>query len=95
MSRLQGAAEKIQACHDAPAPKAKEIFGEAMVGVIRVRNERIRALSVADAARDGELRRLNAILSLMASIEFPLAGFHRDRLAEVTRELRSLHGEHA
>lgn len=88
---VRAASEAIQRCRDMPAAQAKEIFGEAMGRMIRVRNERLRALPAGESARDGELRQLNGILSLMYSIEFPLGGFHRDRLDQVTQALQSLH----
>lgn len=88
---VRAASDAIQRCREAPASQAKETFGDAMVRMIRVRNERLRALPAGESTRDGELRQLNAILSLMYSIEFPLAGFHRDRLDQVTQALQSLH----
>ena len=59
-----------------------------MIRIIRARNERIRSL--AAGAGDPELPRLNALLSVMSSIELPLAGFHRVRLEEVARATRAL-----
>jgi len=59
-----------------------------MIQVIRARNERIRALTAG--ADDPQLPRVNALLSVMSSIEFPLAGFHRERLDEVAKAMRAL-----
>lgn len=88
---VRAVSEAVGRCRDAPVAEAKETFGEALVRMIRVRNERLRALPPGESARDGELRQLNAIVSLMYSIEFPLAGFHRDRLDQVTQALHALH----
>lgn len=87
---VRAASEAIERCRDAPVAQAKETFVQAMTQMIRARNERLRALPAGESARDGELRQLNAILSLMYSIEFPLAGFHRDRLDQVNQALHSL-----
>ena len=80
---LRSLSAQIAQCRDAPAGKAKEAFGEALGRVIQLRNERLHA--------DGTmLRQLNAVLSLMASIEFPLGGFHRERIGQVVRALDAL-----
>jgi hypothetical protein len=89
------AAAEIRSCHDAPAGQAKETFAHALDRLVRLRNERIRAQSATAAANDSELQRLNAILSLMAGIEFPLGGFHRERLGQVEQALQSLATETA
>lgn len=82
---LRPAADAVRRCRDAPAAQAKETFGQAMLQVIRARNERLR-----DSSAREQQRRLNAILSLMASIEFPLGGFHRERLEQVVQALHAL-----
>jgi hypothetical protein len=88
---VRAASEVVQRCHDMPPAQAKQTFDEALVRMIRARNERLRKLGAGERARDGELRQVNAIVSLMYSIEFPLAGFHRKRLDQVTQALHSLH----
>lgn len=70
----------VAACRDAPADRANEEFAPAMARLIAVRNAQ---LSAADGAAHALLPQLNAILSLMAGIEFPLAGFHRERIDSV------------
>jgi hypothetical protein len=90
----RAAASEIRGSQEAPAGKAKQVFADALDRIVRVRNERIRTRSAGDAAQDDELQRLNAILSLMAGIEFPLGGFHRERLVQVEQALQALQ-EHA
>lgn len=85
---LRDGADRIESCHQAPAAQAKQTFGAVMTDVIAARNACLR--SGADASRQATLRRLNALLSLMASIEFPLAGFHRERMDAVVREMRAI-----
>jgi uncharacterized protein (DUF2342 family) len=85
---LRTAADEVDQCREAPAAEAKQTFAQAMNRVIRARNAWI-------ASRQGEqqeamLRRLNALLSLMSSIEFPLGGFHRERIGGVVQELRAM-----
>jgi hypothetical protein len=87
---LEDAIALIRHCRDAPVDEANAAFDRAMQRVIRDRNERIRTLSAGTAASDATLRKLNAILSLMASIEFPLAGFHRERLDQVAEQLQQV-----
>jgi len=85
-SVLCSVSERIAHCRNAPVDQAKEAFGAAMVRLIEARNARLAAVD----ATDPELQQLNAILSLMASIEFPLAGLHRERMDQVTRALDAL-----
>jgi hypothetical protein len=85
---LQAGAAAVERCHDAPAEQAKKAFGDAMLRIIAARNDRIHALT--QGADDEQLPRVNALLSVMSSIEFPLAGFHRERLGEVDSAMRAL-----
>ena len=79
---------ELEGCRTAPLPRAKEHFTGAMLELIRVRNARLpRGAAASD---DDHLGQLNAVLSLMASIDFPLAGFHRERLDGVTGALRKM-----
>ena len=87
---LQAAVERIRECRDASVEQANATFETAMQRVIRERNERIVALEAARRGQDARLRQLNAVLSLMASIEFPLAGFHRERLDQVASAIEKL-----
>ena len=84
---LRAAMDDVVACGDVPVAQAKERFAEAMKRVIALRNRQITGGAGLGA---DDLRALNALLSLMASIEFPLAGFHRERLEQVEAELRRL-----
>ena len=85
---LREGAQRIDGCHEAEAAQAKEAFGAVMTRVIAARNAWMRPDAGAD--REPTLRRLNALLSLMASIEFPLAGLHRERMEAVAREMRAI-----
>lgn len=85
---LRDCAQRIERCHEAPAPQAEQTFDDATTRVIGVRNAWMK--SETSPERQATLRRLNALLSLMASIEFPLAGFHRERLDAVTKEMRAI-----
>lgn len=86
-SALREAARSVQACTAQPPESAKQNFHEAMRHVIQVRN----GLLTQEAAPDpGQLDRINAVLSLMSSIEFPLAGFHSGRLEQVIQALQQL-----
>jgi hypothetical protein len=87
---LQAGAAVVERCREAPAPEAKKAFGEAMVQIIRARNEHLGAR--AASAGDPRLPRVNALLSVMSSIEFPLGGFHRERLGEVDQAIHALIG---
>lgn len=98
---LHEAAEHMDRCRDAPAEEAKRCFREAFQRVIRVRNHLMRAdaqerhgagVPAAPHAQGGELQlqQLNALLSLMASFDFPLAGFHPERLDGAREEIRAL-----
>lgn len=84
---LREAARSVQMCMAQPPEAAKQTFHGAMRQVIRVRN----GLLTQEAALDpGQLDRINAVLSLMSSIEFPLAGLHSGRLEQVIRALHQL-----
>jgi hypothetical protein len=89
---VDGVREQVARCHDAPVEEGKALFSAAMVRLVAARNARLRS---AGAAADPQLRQLNAVLSLMASIEFPLAGFHRERIAQVEQALQALAGDSA
>jgi hypothetical protein len=82
------AAACLAQVHGKEAAEAKQDFGRAMVAVIGARNGLLR--TPPGRADRSQLDRVNALLSLMASIEFPLAGFHSDRLELVARELDAL-----
>jgi len=82
--------ERVQHCRDAPLEQAKEAFAAAMVQLIQARNRRLSSGRRPAAANDPELRQVNAILSLMASIEFPLAGLHRERMDKVADALERI-----
>lgn len=87
---MQDVVERIRHCRGAPVAQANESFDAAMQRVIRERNERIAALGAEQRSQDTRLRQLNSVLSLMASIEFPLAGFHRERLDKVATAIEQL-----
>lgn len=88
---LQDAASALAQTEGQPAAEAKQEFGRALVAVVRARNALLR--SAPGDADGSQLDRMNALLSLMASIEFPLAGFHAGRLELVARELDALREE--
>ncbi|MDQ6680118.1 MAG: hypothetical protein M3Y67_04035 [Pseudomonadota bacterium] len=84
---IREAARSVEVCMAQPPDPAKQSFHWAMRHVIQVRN----GLLTQQAAPDpGQLDRINAVLSLMSSIEFPLAGFHSGRLEHVIRALQQL-----
>jgi hypothetical protein len=85
---LRDTARQIDDCREAPAPEAKQAFAAATNRVIGARNARVRSGPAAD--REATLRRLNALLSLMISIEFPLSGLHRERMGAVAKEMRAI-----
>lgn len=85
---LREGADRVESCHQAPAAQAKQTFGAVMTDVIAARNACLRV--GPDPSRQATLRRVNALLSLMSSIEFPLAGFHRERMDTVVREMRAI-----
>ena len=86
---LQQAAATVAACEQLPIEQAKRSFAEAFQQVVQVRNGVIVQRRAQDAAgaTDRQLKELNALISLMASIEFPLGGFHGDRFASTVRLL--------
>ncbi len=85
---LRGVIDQVQACVKAPPDEAKATFGHAMARLVRCRN---RAIARTQApAQDRALRDLNAVLSLMVGIEFPLMGLHRERMEQVTRALQRM-----
>ena len=83
---FEQARAQIQQCRDAPPDEAKRGFVSAMNHLIEARNRALAGDRVA-AAREPALRQLNAILSLMASIEFPTSGLHRKRMNQVVEAL--------
>ena len=97
---LRDAAAAIAQCRDCPPEEGKQVFSRGFRLAVRARNAMMGPLQpprqpagAADAAarrNTATLRQLNALLSLMSSIEFPLAGFHRERLDAVTREMQAL-----
>lgn len=100
---LREAADHMDGCAGSSAEEARRCFHEAYTRVIGARNHLMRARTherSADAppAREAEggrlqLERLNALLSLMTSFDFPLAGFHPERLDAARQEIRSLLAE--
>lgn len=97
---LREAADHLDGCSDPSAEQARRCFHQAFTRVIGARNHLMRAWASergaeAPAAREPEggrlqLVKLNALLSLMASFDFPLAGFHPERLDAARQEIRSL-----
>jgi hypothetical protein len=85
-SVFEEARARIQQCRDADPEEAKRGFVAAMNDLIAARNRALAGDRTA-AARDPALRQLNAILSLMASIEFPQSGLHRKRMDQVVEAL--------
>lgn len=74
---LEDAAGRIEACRDLEPESGRQCFHEAYLQVVGLRNRLLRA-----EQREG-LSELNALLSLMSSVQFPLAGIHRDRLQAI------------
>jgi hypothetical protein len=87
---IQAIRLQIERCRGAPVDEGKQAFASATSDLVRVRNQRLAAASAGGAGRDPGLRKLDALLSLMASIEFPMAGFHRDRIDQVIGGLEGL-----
>ena len=98
---LQEAAALVDPGAGSSPEEASRCFHEAFTRVIRARNHVMqtlagkdsRAASAAPAVADGtqvHLGRINALLSLMASFDFPLAGFHPERLDAARHEIGAL-----
>jgi hypothetical protein len=83
---FEEARAQIEQCRNAAPEEAKRGFVAAMNRLIAARNRALAGGPTADA-RDPALRQLNAILSLMASIEFPQSGLHRERMQQVVEAL--------
>lgn len=82
--RLRHAADTVASCERQPVDEAKKAFADATREVIAARNELI------DGDReDARLAKINALLSLMASVEFPLGGFHRERFGATVKAIRA------
>jgi hypothetical protein len=90
---LHEAAATVARCEHQPVEQAKRAFAETFTRVVQVRNALI-----ADAQRPHDtgaaaarvLVDANALLSLMASIEFPLGGFHHERFGATIAALERL-----
>lgn len=84
---LQDARSRLRACHDLPVEEGKQVFQGIVKDLVDARNRKLAGKAPQPDAREPSLRQLNALLSLVASVEFPLAGFHRDRIDEVAQAL--------
>jgi hypothetical protein len=90
-ARLTRAAGQVAECAEAPVEEAKRKFADAFRAVVGVRNDLIAAPGETPSAPAADLLpKLNALLSLMTSIEFPLGGFHRERFGSTVRTIRQL-----
>ena len=85
--RLQQALAAVQRARGEPPAKGKASIGQAFQLVVTVRNELLRQPSSAHAP---PLQGLNPLLSLMSSVEFPLGGYHSERMDLIERELKGL-----
>jgi hypothetical protein len=85
--RLQQALAAVQRARGEPPAKGKASFGQAFQLVVTMRNELLRQPSSAHAP---PLQGLNPLLSLMSSVEFPLGGYHSERMDLIERELKEL-----
>jgi hypothetical protein len=85
--RLQQALAAVQRARGEPPAKGKASFGQAFQLVVTMRNELLRQPSSAHAP---PLQGLNPLLSLMSSVEFPLGGYHSERMDLIERELKGL-----
>lgn len=68
-----------------------EQFSRAMHAVVQVRNrvtEEVRASGAA--GKSPHLDRINSVISMMSSVEYPLAGIHWPRIREVHDTLREI-----
>ena len=84
---LLEAAQAVRTCTGQPPAEAKQTFHRAMCDVIDVRNRMLASDNVPDPDRRDQM---NSLLSLMSSIEFPLGGFHSERMQSVVRTLEAL-----
>jgi hypothetical protein len=93
---VREAAATVARCEQQPTEQAKRAFAETFTRIVQVRNALIAQAQAPDgtaAAGSPVLQDANALLSLMASIEFPLGGFHADRFRAVVAALGRLAGE--
>ena len=91
--RFRQALAAVRQAHDAQPAPGKETFHKSLLLVIAARNELLRRRaepSGSDAADGHWWDRLNSVLSLMSSVEFPLGGYHAERMDAIERELESL-----
>jgi hypothetical protein len=90
--RLGHARDVVRQARDAQPPAGKEQFHESLLLVVAVRNELLRtaAEDSASGADGPACDRLNSLLSLMSSVEFPLGGYHAERMDAIERELEAL-----
>lgn len=92
---LRRALDAVRQARGSPPGSGKETFGRATQLVIGVRNGRLAGAAGTPSGGDADqppLQRLNALLSLMASVEFPLGGYHAERMDAIERELQALGG---
>ncbi len=87
---LQRAAQALRACRNCAPLEAASRLREAALAVTRVRNHLIGPAQDGDARARPQLARINALLSMLASLEFPLSGLARDRLDELIAEIDSV-----
>jgi hypothetical protein len=85
--RIAQALQTVQQARRDQPGQGKKTFRGALLLVVGVRNERMRGRPAADAA---SLEQLNALLSVMSSVEFPLGGYHSERMDLVERQLKQI-----
>jgi hypothetical protein len=93
--RLRQAVDGVRQARGAPPPQGKQTFHQSLLLVIAVRNALLRtraedSVSGSDAGNGRWWDRLNSVLSLMSSVEFPLGGYHAERMDAIERELEAL-----
>jgi hypothetical protein len=77
-----------QLCGDGP-PGTSECLGDVVTRLVHLRDQLIAARR-ANTPRGEELRRINAILSLVFGIEYPMGGRQWTRLCEARDALKDM-----
>ncbi|NEX61004.1 hypothetical protein [Noviherbaspirillum galbum] len=90
---LRDVAKKVdEAIRLAPGEQVKSRFGDALDAAIAARNRLIALARDVDGDEKAAacLPAVNALLSMMSSIEYPLEGLHLQRMQTVRQELQRL-----
>lgn len=89
------AIETVLARGEAGTADVSEEFSRAVRALTAFRRhcaDRYRAGGAAGSGSASQLERINGLISIMAGIEYPLAGIHWPRVRQVREELRKMAG---